>query len=345
MKINKVAITGASGFIGGNLVSFIKNRVESIKCLVRNTSITDRLTGDNIKLIKGDLLNTNSLSELTRECDTVFHLAAFVSDWGKRDDFIKVNYDSTRNLLLESARNGVKKFVYLSTSSVVWRSDFNSVHNLINIDESYPYPSYYNDYYNETKAMAEKLVIESNGRDGLKTVVLRPSGVWGAGDRVILPRLIKAAIKGFLIPAGNGSSMVTPCHIDNLVEAVQLAAISENSQGNIYFINDGFKINHLNFIQKLLDASGVKWEPAFIIPFKIAYSLAYILELLYKLFNIQNPPVISRFAVSAIAGTRTYSIENARKDLNYSPSVDLENGLKGLKKWVDNLGGYEKLLI
>jgi len=339
-----IAITGGSGFIGGKLVKELISKSDRIKCLVRNTSNTDGLINDKLELVTGDMENRESLTKLTEGCDTVFHLAAFVSDWGKRDDFININYKATRDLLDGSVRNGVKKFVYLSTSSVVWRSDFRNIHKLADIDETYPYPISYNDYYNESKAMAEKLVIEFNGRQGMNTVVIRPSGVWGAGDKVILPRILRAAVKGFLIPAGDGSGMVSPCHVQNLVRALYLASVSDKSSGKIYFINDGFNINHVSFIKKLLSAAGLEWNPGFHLPYKIAYSLAYFIEQFHKMFGINKPPIITRFAVSAIAGSRTYSITNAKDDLNYTPVLELDSGLEELIKWVNEIGGYQKLM-
>lgn len=342
--MRQVAITGGSGFIGGKLVKGLIDKSERIKCLVRSTSNTGGLNNDKIDLVTGDLKYRRSLSELTSDCDTVFHLAAFVSDWGKREEFIEVNYDATKNLLEESIRNGAKNFIYLSTSSVIWKSDFWNIHNLSDIDETYPYPSSYNDHYNESKAMAEKIVIESNGRKGIRTTVIRPSGVWGAGDSVILPRIVKAAVKGFLIPAGDGSGMVSPCHVDNLVRALYLAAIADNSSGNIYFINDGYKINHLIFIQKLLDSAGIKWKPGLYLPYKLLYLLACFIEQLHRIFGVEHPPVITRFAVSAIAGSRTYSIANAKRDLDYTPWIDLDTGMKEIEVWVNNIGGYKKLI-
>ena len=339
-----LAITGGTGFIGGELIKELIDKSERIKCLVRSTSNTDGLQKDRIEMIKGNLVERESLSRLTKGCETVFHLAAFVSDWGEREDFININYKATKDLLDESLINGVKKFIYLSTSSVVWKSDFWNIHNLSEIDESYPYPDTYNDYYNESKAMAEKLVVEYNGRNEMRTLVIRPSGVWGAGDKVILPRIIRAADKRFLIPAGDGSGMVSPCHVHNLVSSLYLAAVSENPSGKIYFINDGININHIQFIKKLLSAAGMEWNPRFYLPFKIAYLLAYFIEKLHRTLRLQKPPVITRFAVSAIAGSRTYSIENARKDLDYRPIVDIEKGMKLLHSWVNGLGGYQKLI-
>lgn len=339
-----ISITGASGFIGGRLTKKLSENNHNINCLVRTSSNTNELKKLNVNLIKGDLGDSASFRQLLKGADTVYHLAAFVSDWGKKEDFFKYNYKATEDLLNESINNGVKKFVYLSTSSVLWRSDFWDVHKLVDIDESYTYPDSYNDFYNESKSQAEKLVLSYNGKSGLQTTVIRPSGVWGAGDTVILPRIIRVAEKGFLIPAGDGSGLVSPCHINNLVDGIMLAGDSQKSAGSVYFINDGQSANHIEFIKMLLEACGKKWSPGFFIPYKVGYTIAASIEFVHKLLGIKKPPVISRFAVAAIAGSRTYSIEKAKRELNYVPRVTFADGMQELKDWVVEIGGYSKLL-
>ncbi len=339
-----ISITGATGFIGGKLVNKLSAQNHKIKCLVRRTSNIKNIENLNVETVYGDLGDFSSFENLLEGSEIVFHLAAFVSDFGKKEDFFKYNFEATKHLLDESIKQGVKKFVYLSTSSVLWRSDFWDVHKIVGIDESYPYPRTYNDYYNESKSRAERLVISYNGKGGLHTTVIRPSGVWGAGDTVILPRILKAAEKGFLIPAGDGKGLVSPCHIDNLIDGTVLAANSDNSSGNIYFINDGNSINHIEFIKMLLNACGVDWSPRLFIPYKLGYIIASLLELSHKIAGIKKPPVITRFAVAAIAGSRTYSIEKAKNELGYEPNVSLETGLSDLSKWVESLGGYKNLI-
>jgi nucleoside-diphosphate-sugar epimerase len=274
----------------------------------------------------------------------VFHLAALVSDWGERGEFRKYNVEATKTLLEASLKSGVKRFIHMSSSTVVWKSDFWSVHNLVDIDETYPYREKYNDYYNESKADAERLALGFYKDRGLETVVVRPSNVWGAGDTVILPRIAAAARKGILHPMGSGERTVTPCHVDNLARAMLLAAGSDKAPGNIYFINDGVRIGYMQFLRKQLKAAGINWEPGFSIPYKLAYAVAALMEFIYKAKESRRPPVLTRFAVAALAGSRSYSIERARRDLGYEPSIDMDEGMREMEDWVKVLGGTDALL-
>jgi nucleoside-diphosphate-sugar epimerase len=340
----KAVVTGGTGFIGGRLVEELVSNGYDVRCLVRDTSDVKALKELGAELVHGDLGNTESLSKLPRGGDLVFHLAAHVSDWGEREEFYRYNVDATRTLLEASLKAGVKRFIHMSSSTVVWKSDFWNLNNLKDIDETYPYRDKYNDYYNESKAEAEKLVLRFCEETGLGTVVIRPSNVWGAGDTVILPRVAMAAKKGILFPMGSGERTVTPCHVDNLARALVLAAENENASGNIFFINDGVKISYMEFLTKQLKACGIDWNPGFSIPYKLAYALAALLELIYRAMGSKKPPVLTRFAVAALAGSRSYSIEKARRELGYEPSVDLDEGIRKMADWVNLLGGTEALL-
>ncbi|MCC6713238.1 MAG: NAD-dependent epimerase/dehydratase family protein [Candidatus Dadabacteria bacterium] len=340
----KAAVTGGTGFIGGRLVEELVSRGHAVTCLVRDTSNVVTLKELGVRLLHGDLGNPDSLRRLPGGADVVFHVAAMVSDWGPREDFFEYNVEATRALLSASSASGVKRFVYMSSSTVVWQSDFRSVHDLVDIDETFPYRDKYNDSYNASKAEAERLVVGYNGMSGLETAVIRPSNVWGAGDTVILPRVAGAARKGILFPMGSGKRTVTPCHVDNLARAMILAAESPSAPGNIYFINDGVKIGYMEFLTKQLRAAGIEWKPGFSIPYKLAYSVAAVMEALFKLAGSKKPPVLTRFAVAALAGSRSYSIDKARRELGYEPSVPLDEGMARLADWVKLLGGTDELL-
>jgi 2-alkyl-3-oxoalkanoate reductase len=340
----KAVVTGGTGFIGGRLVEELVAKGYQVRCLVRDTSDVKMLKELGAELCHGDLGDRESLESLPEGGDVVFHLAALVSDWGERSMFRRYNVDATMTLLQASLRSGVKRFVHMSSSTVVWKSDFWNVHNLVDIDETYPYRDRYNDYYNESKADAERLVLKFYKDTGLGTVVIRPSNVWGAGDTVILPRVVMAAKKGILHPMGSGERTVTPCHVANLAMALVLAAESENSPGNIYFINDGVKISYMEFMKKQLKAAGVEWTPGFSIPYKFAYAVASLMESAYRAKKSKNPPVLTRFAVAALAGSRSYSIGKARRELGYEPSVDIDDGMREMEDWVKLLGGTDALL-
>ncbi|MGH7800564.1 MAG: NAD-dependent epimerase/dehydratase family protein [Thermodesulfobacteriota bacterium] len=338
-------LTGGTGFIGKNLVSSLIARGYKVRCLVRSTSRVEALISLGVELHYGDLSDLRTLKEITKGGDVVYHLAAVVSDWGSKEEFYRVNVEGTENLLKASVENGVKRFVFLSASSVLWNYNLWKIHDLDNVDESYPYPASSKDLYNETKAGAEKIVSEYSSETGLETVILRSSAVWGPGDTVILPRVVRAAKNGILIFVGKGDKWVTPCYVENLVEGLMLAGEKENVAGNIYFINDGIRIDNRHFISLLLKTVGIDWSPGISIPYSFAYGIASMIELGYKIVRSNKPPFLTKFAVASLAGSRTYSIEKAKRQLGYHPNINLEEGLRRLEEWVKSIGGIEGFLV
>ena len=340
----KVGITGATGFIGGRLLKRLLSDGHEVKCLVRSRQKGKFLERLGAEVYIGDLSNLESLEDFPQDCEYIYHIAALVSEWGKKYDFYKSNVQATRVLLEASKKRRVKRFIFMSSSTVVWNSSFWKMHNLENINELYPCPEKYSDSYNESKSHAERLVLSFHRSSELETVVIRPSNVWGAGDMVILPRIVDAAKKSFLIPMGSGKNIITPCHVDNLVESLILVAKNSNVVGKIYFINDGQRIEYYNFLKDQLNAVDINWKPKFKIPYKIGYLIALFLEIIYKIIGSKTPPVLTRFAVAALSGTRTYSISRAKRDFGYETVISYSEGMRKLREWVVNIGGKDALL-
>lgn len=335
-------MTGGTGFVGSSLVKRLLKDGFRVRCLVRNPDKAKTASISDAELVPGDLSNISSLRGICRGCERVFHAGAKVSDWGEKSDFTNVNVDATRFLLEDSLRESVKRFVFISSSTVVWSANRFRPHTLDDIDESFPYPEKHTDFYNESKAEAERLVLKFNG-NAMETVSIRPSNVWGAGDTVILPKIVRAAREGKIFPIGSGSKTVMPCHIKNLIHAIMLAADCKRAAGRTYFINDEKKICYLDFIKDELAAAGVDWNPGrFSLPYAPVYFAAWILEKLF-LKTGRHPPV-TRFVVGALSGTRTYRTDRARGEIGYEPIADYKTGMTELANWIRANGGENFLL-
>ncbi len=168
--------------MGSALVKRLLKDGFQVKCLVRNAGKAGEISALGAETVRGDLSDVSSLRGICEGCETVFHAGAKVSDWGERNEFRKINVDATRFLLEESLRASVRRFVFVSSSTVVWSANPLRPHTLDDIDETCPYPEKHTDFYNESKAEAEKLVLKFN-ENGMETVSVRPSNVWGRETR------------------------------------------------------------------------------------------------------------------------------------------------------------------
>jgi len=95
----------------------------------------------------------------------------------KPEVFWKVNVEGTKTVIAAAIANGVSKLVFTSTAGVT----FSGHEDMIDIDERLPYVTEEtaHDTYNFTKALAEKVVLEANGKKSLRTVAIRPAGIFG----------------------------------------------------------------------------------------------------------------------------------------------------------------------
>jgi sterol-4alpha-carboxylate 3-dehydrogenase (decarboxylating) len=212
-------VIGGSGFLGRAIVEALVRRGEK---KVAALDIVQRHFGDKVtKFYPGDITKEEEVRDVIRKCKAtcVIHTASPVHNLSA-DIYWKVNVTGTQSIISACLALDVKKLVYTSSAGVVYNGN-----DLIDVDERLSPPTGYLDAYNETKAKAEELVIEANGKDGLKTVALRPAGIFGPGDRQFMPQLmnvVKNRQTGIQIGKNNNLFDVT--YIDNVVHAHLLAA-------------------------------------------------------------------------------------------------------------------------
>ncbi|HJP18266.1 MAG TPA: NAD-dependent epimerase/dehydratase family protein [Nitrospinota bacterium] len=326
----KALVTGGGGFLGQVIVEMLLKRGESVRVMGR--SKYPLLEKQGVETFTGDIRNYEAVMAATSGMDTVFHVASMTGIWGKWKDFFETNVTGTENILKACRKNGVSKFVYTSTPSVIYGGG----ENFENVDETIPYPAKYNCYYPATKAIAEKKVLAENSKEGLLTVSLRPHLIWGPRDSNLIPRLIERAKSGRLIRVGDGKNLVDIVYVDNAAHAHLLAVdrLEEGSPvcGQAYFISQGKPVFLWDWIDQVLFS--LKIPPVKKnISYGTAQLLGFLFETIYRLFHISGEPMMTRFLASQLAKSHFFNIEKAKKDLGYSPVVSHEDGLKQMIKY------------
>ena len=113
--------------------------------------------------------------------EVVVHAAAFVEEWGTREQFWQGNVEGTTRMLAAAKAGGVRRFLHVGTEAALFDG-----HDLRDVDESAPYPARQRYLYSETKAEAERRVLAANAA-GFETLSVRPRLVWGPRDTSVLP--------------------------------------------------------------------------------------------------------------------------------------------------------------
>lgn len=324
----KVLITGATGFLGKRCCQILSNQNFDVISSGRDITKAKDLIESDISFIPVDLTLPSNLDKIDSGIDAIIHCAALSSPWGKKDNFYKSNVLATQHLLDFGEKCKIKKFIYISSSSVY----FNYKDRFSIKEESQlalPPPS----NYTASKVEAESIVKSSN----CQSIIIRPRGIFGPGDTAIVPRILAAHRKRRLPIFGDGKTQIDITYVDNVVEAIRLALISPlDLKGEIFNISNDEPVFIWDFIAQLfrklkLDAPGSK------IPYPIAYTYAYISETFAKLIT-HREPLITPYTMALLARSQTLDISKAKSKLGYKPLISME---KGMDRVVENLQGKE----
>lgn len=307
----KLLVTGGSGFVGGALCAAAAQRGWEVVALSRRPSPFGR--SHEIDLSKPFTLDERP--------DVVVHAAARSSPWGRARDFEAQNVDATRNVLAFCERAGRPPLVYVSTSAVLYRNE-----HQYGMDESTPPPERFINLYARTKFAGEELVRAYPGPHA----ILRPRAVFGPGDTVVFPRILRAAREGrFPLIESDQTVMADLIYIDSLVDYI-LAVVERKATG-LYHLNNDHPVPVVDFLRGIFARLGLP-APTRRIPASRAMFAAGLVEGLHGLLPFLGEPPVTRFGVSVFAYSKTLDCSKAKRELG-PPSVSLEEGVERFLAW------------
>jgi len=279
-----------------------------------------------IESIACDIRDKEGVLSALKGCDAVFHTAAIPGVWGDYEKYYGINVEGTRNVIDACREYAVKKLIFTSSPSVVFGET-----DLENVDESVAYPASYLCHYPETKAQAERLVMEANGMDGLSTVSLRPHLIWGVRDPHLVPRILNRALKGRLVRVGDGMNRVDIIHVENAAQAhIQACdALTPGSRvaGQCYFISDGEPVVLWEWIDNLLRALDYPVVEK-TVSYRTARTVGAVLEIIYGALRIKKEPPMTRFVAAQLATSHYFDIAKAKRDFDYAPVIGQKEGME-----------------
>jgi len=295
--------------------------------MVRKSSDTGFLRSLGVELRVGDLTAPESLSQATEGIDVVIHLAAYYTFFGKEDLYRKVNVEGTRLLLEAALNNGVRRFIYCSSTEAI-----GPVKNPPADEDSPPNPSY---EYGRSKLEAEK-VVRSYGGGGIEYSILRPSGIYGPRNvNDISYWFITAFAKNALptrIIVGDGKNLIQFAYVEDVVQGFLLVLEKpEVSKNQTYFISEDRAYTYLE-VYKILAELCNREPPRIHVPPLLAKTFVIPVEL----FNRIRGKVDFTWRTSTVndmTSDRAYSISKAMKDLGFRPKYDLKTGLRETIEW------------
>ncbi|XP_072561258.1 putative short-chain dehydrogenase/reductase family 42E member 2 [Paramormyrops kingsleyae] len=328
---SKVLVTGGAGYFGHRLGRALAGAGYSVILLDIVKPRWD--TPQGVVFHQGDVRDFDSLIEVCQAVDCIFHAASYGMSGPeqlKKEQIESINVGGTSNVIKACLQRGVSRLVYTSTVNVAFAGQPIEEGD----EDSVPYVplDMHIDHYSRTKAIAEAMVLESNGhplKGGgcLQACVLRPSGIYGPEERRHLHRvMVNVERRLFSFSFGNQEARINWVHVDNLVMAHILAADGLTpskgyvASGQAYFINDGEAVNLFEWFTPLFEKLGHS-RPSIHLPVSLVYSAAVLMECLHVAMRpvVEIPLLFTRNEVRNIAVTHTFRIEKARRELGFNP--------------------------
>jgi nucleoside-diphosphate-sugar epimerase len=237
--MQKILITGASGFLGTEICNTLRNRGIPFVAAVR-----DNAKDNQVEV--GDLTSTTKWADALSGCDVVIHLAARVhvmhdNTSTSLDAYRAVNVDATMNLARQAVEQGIKRFIFISSVKVNGESTTDKPFSALDL----PAPI---EPYGQSKLEAECALRKLSKETGLEIIIVRPPLIYGPGVRANFLKLMQLVKLGVPLPFGNIQNRRSLVALDNVVDLLILCAYHPYAAGKTFMVSDDEDLSLSNLI-------------------------------------------------------------------------------------------------
>ncbi len=313
-------VTGATGFIGSHLATALQWRGVAVCVLARDPAkAADRWP--NACRRYADLALPETLSGVCNGIDTVFHLAGHAHALDTLEEeaqelHLRITVEGTRALLAAAVKAGVKRFIYVSSVKAMGEG------GTACLDESSaPAPTR---PYGLAKLSAEQLVLAAGATQGLQVCNLRLPMVYGRDNRGNLARMIAAIDRGWFPPLPEVNNKRSLVHVDDVVQAMVLAASQPAARGQTYLVTDG-RVYSTREIYLLISAALNRPVPAWTVPLGLLRSCARLGDLIGSVRRRRF--IIDSQALEKLIDSAWYASAKICRELGFQPRQNLETAL------------------
>lgn len=290
-----IVMTGATGFVGGNLVRKLVYEGFSVRCIVRDPLKARGLKELGVEVVKGDVTDRDSLIKATKGAEKAISLVGILFESGS-STFRRIHVDGVRNYLEACEKMGVKDFIHISALGT--RKDARSK-------------------YHRTKWEAEELIRNSP----LNYAIFRPSVIFGKGDSFTNLFAWIIRLSPVINIPGSGRNKMQPVYVNDLVDAMVTTVKNHGFMGKTYEIGGRDCLTFeeiMDTICRVLKKRRVKLH----IPIPLLKPGAFLMEMLLP------RPLLTRDQLIMLQEDNITS-QNALKDVFGIEPTGFEEGIKG----------------
>ncbi len=318
----RVLVTGATGFTGGHLARALAARPGyTVRALVRHPDRAAGLAARGIAIVPGDLADAAAITAAVRDVDIVYNIGALYREAALPEAaYQAVNAEAPARIVEAAAAAGVGRVVHCSTVGV-----HGDIEHPPATEDAPLRPG---DLYQRTKLEGERLARESAAATGQPLTIVRPTGIYGPGDRRLL-KLFRNVVRRFPT-LGRGQIYYHLTYIDDLVEGFRLAGEHPAAANRTYILAGG-EVTTLNELVGLIaDAAGTR-PPRLHLPVWPVWLAGAACEAICAPFGIEPP--LYRRRVDFFTKSRAFDITRARQEIGFAPAVGLRDGLRRTIEW------------
>jgi len=310
MTVTSVLVTGANGFVGGELVKHLLARGMRVHAAVRQANTAPPAAPGLTVFTEMALDEHTDWSCALKGVDAVVHCAARVHVMREQSadplaEFRRVNVDGTRRLASQAAEAGVQRLVYVSSIGVNGAETNERAFQAD--DEAAPHSP-----YAQSKLEAELALQALQQACRLTVCIVRPPMVYGAGAPGNYASLVRALQRGWPLPLGSVRNRRSFVAIDNLVNMLALCTEHPAAAGEVFLVSDGEDLSTTDLLQRMARSQGCR---AHLLPVPPAL-LALALRLLGK-----------SGAGQSLLGSLRVDISKTRQRLGWAPVVGVDEAL------------------
>lgn len=318
-------VTGANGYIGGQIAEYLLERGRKVRILVRSPEKGEALRKKGAEVAIGDLQKAETIAAAVKGVYGIYHIGAVYREAGLPDEtYFDVNAEGTRRVFEAAIAAGVPRIVHCSTGGVLG--------HIANPPGSDKTPYAPGDVYQRSKTEAEKIALEYYRSKKVGGVVIRPAMVFGPGDTRHL-KMFRMIAKQRFFYVGRGDAFVHFIDIRDLVRAFVLGMEHEERNGEVYCI-PGREVRKLHEAVSIIARQLGVSEPWLRLPVKPMQWLGSACEAICKPFGIQ-PPIFRR-RVDFYTKSRYFDGSKAERELGFVPAKTFAEEVADTISWYRN---------
>jgi nucleoside-diphosphate-sugar epimerase len=322
----KVAITGATGFVGSHLAEALRRRGDEVVCLVRSPEKAAALEANGCRLVKGDLLDDASLRTLMAGAELLHHVAGAVTSVGGGDaHFARVNEEGTRRALAAAREAGVGRVVHVSSLAASGPSERGAP--LPDASAARPVTP-----YGRSKLAGEEVVRSA----GVPFTIVRPPAIYGPRDRQFLPAY-DVARRGFAPVLGDGYQELSLVHVRDLADALVAAGLAAAAEGRTYHAAHPAVVTQRDLIAAIGRAMGRDHIRIVAVPKPIVKVILHVVGAAADLVGsdtVLRPTKAPEF----FAAAWTCSSAPLQADAGWTAQIGLDAGTADTARWYREQG-------